>query len=687
MVRKITPTSGGWLKSSSITDPHRAFEKKATRALATLPAATTAWRHDTINHLLQPLKRRQFSSAILAAFRAAAHDLVELETPSVPENTRPRSALDAVTYRARLRGLLTFRTNADQLLRAWSKAITHIFREIAEAIPDTPRDALALNATVPFIVLAPAPVDLVADIVANVLRFAHDDHNAVVPGASLARRVKENVLNVSKITDEAARKNPHRITSPQHSGLTGEALLSAYLSGTPFYTLLTTPMPFIIPRKTYAEHGTIFAKSGHGKTQTLRSILANFLQEQDPPALFVMDSLGSLIEDVDKLNVFSTRLKDRLVILDPTDDVPPALNLFKIFGSNSLYHYLFKSIDNTLTMRQTTMISNLMLLMQEIPGATLETLIKVCETRENLFPDALERLPSVAKSFLINQVYCKKPDELVMKTKSQVVQRIYAIAGMGKFNEMFSAPENKFDAYRCMQEKKIVLINTDARDAEVGGLGEASPVFGRFILAQCLAAARRRPKHARHLALIICDEAKHYMDEHAALILSDARQYGLGMLLATPVPASATGRSAARNQHEHINKNDGARGIRNRLAVCARYVLDTRANHGHEVSYHRSHAEWMTYVANLTDRAVMLSVPFWSVYKMPRMDTATHAALRAANMARYGAGTGASKTKTPHPPPTPSTTSRTANVPATPPSTKSPNSAHVSANHIKPMPE
>ena len=87
-------------------------------------------------------------------------------------------------------------------------------------------------------------------------------------------------------------------------------------------------MPFIIPRKTYAEHGTIFAKSGHGKTQTLRSILANFLQEQDPPALFVMDSLGSLIEDVDKLNVFSTRLKDRLVILDPTDDVPPALNLF-----------------------------------------------------------------------------------------------------------------------------------------------------------------------------------------------------------------------------------------------------------------------------------------------------------------------------------------------------------------------
>src|SRR5205823_13175776 len=103
-------------------------------------------------------------------------------------------------------------------------------------------------------------------------------------------------------------------------------------------------------------------------------------------------------------------------------------------GSNSLYQYLFRSIDPTLTMRQTTMISNLMLLMQEIEGATLETLIKVCETRENIFPEAVDRLPSVAKSFLLNQVYCKKPDELVLKTKSQVAQRIYAIAGMGKFN-------------------------------------------------------------------------------------------------------------------------------------------------------------------------------------------------------------------------------------------------------------
>ena len=106
-------------------------------------------------------------------------------------------------------------------------------------------------------------------------------------------------------------------------------MVTAYLGGTPLAPFVQTTVPFVIPRRAYSEHGALFAKSGHGKTQTLRTILSAFFQEEDPPALFIMDSLGSLIEDIDKLEVFATRLKDRLVILDPTDERPPALNLFK----------------------------------------------------------------------------------------------------------------------------------------------------------------------------------------------------------------------------------------------------------------------------------------------------------------------------------------------------------------------
>src|SRR6266571_6897367 len=80
-----------------------------------------------------------------------------------------------------------------------------------------------------------------------------------------------------------------------------DELVRLYLRHTPFYQFLHARVPFRIPRSTYAEHGALFAKSGHGKTQTLRAIVAGFLQEEDPPALFIMDSLGSLIEGIAEL--------------------------------------------------------------------------------------------------------------------------------------------------------------------------------------------------------------------------------------------------------------------------------------------------------------------------------------------------------------------------------------------------
>ena len=95
-------------------------------------------------------------------------------------------------------------------------------------------------------------------------------------------------------------------------------------------------------------------------------------------------------------------------------------------------------------------------------------------------------------------------DPLINQTKQQIAARLYTVGRNPIFNQMFSAPDNKFNAYACMQEKKIVLINTDRLF-----LGdEASGVFGRFIIAQCLAAALSRatlPERDRHLALLVVD--------------------------------------------------------------------------------------------------------------------------------------------------------------------------------------
>lgn len=417
---------------------------------------------------------------------------------------------------------------------------------------------------------------------------------------------------------------------------TSRQLLRAYLHNTPLLDLFETQVPFVIPRQRYAEHGALFAKSGHGKTQTLRAMIAAFLEEDDPPALIIIDSMGGLIDGIDELEIFAGRLRDRIVILDPRDADPPALNFFKLQGGSQakrmeLFFYLFKAIEQGLTPRQATMVSYLVELMQAIPNATLDTLREVCESKSQLYAAELATLPQITRDFFSQQFYGGK-DPFIAQAKTQIAQRLYTIGRYQIFNRMFSAHENKFDAYDCIQKKKIVLVNTD-RNA----LGDdGSAVFGRFILAQCLAAALQRPKHERHLALLVVDEAKAYLDDQAEKILSDARQFGLGLLLATQFP-----HQLQEGVKREINTNTSIKMMGPvEYAVAAQYARDMHTSPEFIMSmraYERSHTEWACFVQNLTDAAIKLSVPFGALEEMPRMDRRTHAALRAANRVTYGA--------------------------------------------------
>ena len=130
----------------------------------------------------------------------------------------------------------------------------------------------------------------------------------------------------------------------------------------------------------------IFAPSGHGKTQLLQNIVSQFLAAPDPPAMVIMDSQGDMLGKIERLACFAGPLRERLVILDPEDDAPPALNFFDIGRGdgndaqiNELFAYLFTAIDSDLTAKQGTAVTYLLKLMRALPGATIETLKDVME--------------------------------------------------------------------------------------------------------------------------------------------------------------------------------------------------------------------------------------------------------------------------------------------------------------------
>src|SRR5260221_7362916 len=186
---------------------------------------------------------------MLAAPSMFARELVEPELPVNPEPvTDPCEPVDAVAHRRQLRDMLTYTSHADRLFNDWVAAIAQIVNLISDRVSEHAATGPATYTfTVPLIDVLERPVDIVQQIVALLLRFTSTDAFPIRPGVVLAGRVQHALLTISKLTDDAARKNPHRLIAPADSGLTGINLVAAYLSNTPFFALLTTPVPFSLP--------------------------------------------------------------------------------------------------------------------------------------------------------------------------------------------------------------------------------------------------------------------------------------------------------------------------------------------------------------------------------------------------------------------------------------------------------
>lgn len=436
----------------------------------------------------------------------------------------------------------------------------------------------------------------------------------------------DNLIRASGYTP-ATWDGKRKLTLPHEIDGSTEHVLERCLINTPFLSLLADPVPFKIPLDSYKEHGFLFAKSGHGKSQTLRALFTSLLSEDC--ALFLIDGNGSLIENIDRIE----GIQDRLIVLDPTD--VPALNFYKLRGGSrekqmELFFYLFKAIEQGLTERQATMVSYLVDFMHAIPNSTLDTLREVCDAKDLPYQEHLSDTPQITQDFFYKQFLSN--DQLIKQTRSQIAARLYALCRNKTFIDMFSAPENKFDAFDAMQKRKIVIVNTTRN--ELGDHGSA--IFGRFILAQCLAAAFQRPKHERHLALIICDEAKAYLDDQSQKILSDARAFGLGLLLASQFP-DQLGEGVRK---EVINNTSIKFAGPAAYSVVAQMHRDMRCQPDFILGMKKKDggAEWACYVDNVTPQAIRLTVPFGTVERLPQLSLAQHAIFRAENKARFGRG-------------------------------------------------
>ncbi|MDF2233151.1 ATP-binding protein [Albimonas sp. CAU 1670] len=435
----------------------------------------------------------------------------------------------------------------------------------------------------------------------------------------------------------------HRTTPVLPEDYRGDDVVQAYLGGTPLARLFELRTPFAIPEAVRFEHAHIVAGSGHGKTQTLQFHIARDLEDvaRGEKSVVVIDSQGDLIR-----NVLAARTVDpeRIVVIDPEDiDWPVCLNLFSVGQerlagydalererlTNSiieLYDFVLGSLLQAgMTAKQGVVFRYVTRLMLHIPDATIHTLRELLEPGgADRFRVHIEKLDGTARHFFESEFDGKEFEQ----TKRQVVRRLYQVLENRTFERMFSHPASKLDMFAEINAGKLILINTSKSLLKESG----TEIFGRFFIALIAQAAQERavlPDWERTPTLVYIDEAQDYFDRTIAVILSQARKYRVGMVLAHQYLGQLDAKLQEAIEANTSIKMAGGVSARDARALAGQMNADA------DLVQRQPKGSFAVWVRGVTRRAVSISFPFFVLENLPQASAEEIAEIRRRSRERY----------------------------------------------------
>jgi len=552
----------------------------------------SAWPHQTPRALRQQLLTigRQLYDA-------------EGLSPEIPAPPPLHNTVEAARYRDQLARLETARRDrgmAHEALRTISESLA----PIAQAAPP-----------------------MVGDVLVDVSQFLEPVGDAVQ--AVIAPYFREREYDLFKALKDRLSMNleaTHRSNPVMPRDYRGDDVVPAYLRGTPLEELFALKTPFSIPEDVRFEHMHLVAGSGHGKTQTLQYLIAHDLPDvmRGEKSVVVIDSQGDLIRTI--LNAEHLP-PDRIVLIDPEDiEWPVALNLFSVGQerldgysplererlTNSiieLYDFVLGSLlASGMTAKQSVVFRYVTRLMFHIPDATIHTLRDLMEPGgAEKYAEQIGQLEGTAKRFFESEFDSKEFNA----TKTQVLRRLYGILENQTFERMFTDPVSKLDMFDELNAGKLILINTAKSLLKENG----TEIFGRFFIALIAQAAQERstiPQSERTAALVYIDEAQDYFDPTIATILSQARKYRVGMVLAHQYLGQLSSGLA-----EAVEANTSIKLAGGVSARDAR-TLSGQMNCDPGLVQRQPKGSFATYIRGYADRAVSMAFPFFVMEKLPR---------------------------------------------------------------------
>ena len=467
----------------------------------------------------------------------------------------------------------------------------------------------------------------------------------------------------SRVTHNIAVIDPRQVKLPtRHPSNSPPELIDAYLRGTPFPNFFNETIALPVSDETFFSHMHVVGGSGAGKTQWLQTLVLHHLQQDDPPALVVVDSQGDLINRLSHLALFDPdngALADRLVLVTPKDIAhPPAINIFDInrgrldrydqatreqvvAGVIETFDYLFTGlIGADLTAKQSVFfrfVARLMLALPDTIGrnATILDMIDLMDDHTR-YAEAIASLPPIQRKFFERDFSANT----FRQTKEQIRYRLNAILENPTLERLFTSPTTRLDLFDELNRGSIILVDT-AKDFLKGASGN----FGRIFISLVLQAALERaaiPEHRRKPAFLVVDEAADYFDSNIDDLLTSVRKYKLGCVFAhqfldqcAPSLRASLAANTSIKLAGGLSMSD-ARALAPDLRTTPDFILS------------QPKLSFACHIRDVTQTAISLPVTYGVLEDQPTMSDAAFDEMRQRNRERVAA-TGAGDKDAPTP--------------------------------------
>lgn len=282
-------------------------------------------------------------------------------------------------------------------------------------------------------------------------------------------------------------------------------------------------------------HMYVVGATGTGKSKFLEFLIRQDIEKEN--GFGIIDPHGDLIEDVKEyLALFhKEEIEEKILYIDPADE---------------RYTVYFNPLEKTEEALPASIAAELVEAFKKIWkdswGARMEdlmrnTFIALIEAEKTLVDlprfltdedfrlKILDRIiHPVAKQYFIrfNNLSPKTRDEWIEST----LNKVNAFLADDRIREMFSFKNSSFSLREIMDSKKILLLKLDR-----GKLKENADLLGSLFMAKIKMAAFSRsdiPKEKRIPFYLYIDEFQNFATDSFIETLSEARKYGLALILA-----------------------------------------------------------------------------------------------------------------------------------------------------------